>query len=183
MHIIVSLLLLALNIQKKTWRNLPKYYHVLIYVSVFNCLYYVLCRNSLMWELKCKTLSTRAVRVLHILVVVPLLILLYLSDVPKSLSKQIVYICKWIMVSMFVEFIGQKLKMISFHNGWNLYWSILIYTKMYIYSMLMVKKPLLTWMISIVSTIFFLLKFKVPVKHNVKMQLEGCRSKINFKYR
>ncbi|NIK11724.1 hypothetical protein FHR85_001107 [Alkalibacillus almallahensis] len=183
MHIIFSLLLLALNIRKKTWRNLPKYYHVLIYVSVFNCLYYVLCRDFPMWELKCKTLSARAVRILHILVVVPLLILLYLSNVPKSLSKQIVYICKWIIVSMFVEFIGQKLKLISFYNGWNLYWSILIYTKMYIYSMLMVKKPLLTWMISIVSTIFFLLMFKVPVKNNLKMQLAGCRSKIKFKYR
>ncbi|MET3683230.1 hypothetical protein ABID56_001321 [Alkalibacillus flavidus] len=183
MHILFSLLLLALNIQKKTWRNFTNYYPALIYVCVFNVLYYILCRDFLMWELKDKTLSKSVVRALHILVIVPLLILLYLSNLPVSLSKQIVYINKWIIISIFVEFIGQKLKMISFHNGWNLYWSILIYIKMYTYSILMINRPLLTWVISTASTISFLIMFKVPVKHNVQTQLKEWRNVMSFKYR
>ncbi len=144
----------------------------MLYVSFFGLLYNILCKNYLMWDFKptFQYLNNRKIiRTLHIFIINPLLILSYLSTIPDSIWNKILYTGKWIISSTLVEWMGLRIfKVIFFNNGWNLGWSMLIYVKMYFLSYYMTKKPLLTWMLSFVSTIFFLIRFKVPVIHNVK---------------
>jgi len=152
-------------------RNLPKYLPSMLYDSFFNLLYHILCKDYLMWDFKpnIKYLSSKILRALHIFVISPLLILSYLSTIPDSIGKKFLYTGKWIASSTLVEWMGQRIfKVIFFDNGWHLGWSMLVYVKMYFLSYLMTKKPLLTWILSFLSTIFFLIRFKVPVIHNLK---------------
>lgn len=171
LHLLFILWLLIQNIKKKSWRNLPEYIPSLLYVSFFSLLYNILCKDYLMWDFKSniKHLSTKVLRSLHIFIINPLLILSYLSTIPDSIWNKILYTGKWIVSSTLVEWLGQRIfKVIFFDNGWHLGWSTLIYVKMYFLSYFMTKKPLLTWMLSFLSTIFFLIRFKVPVIHNLK---------------
>ncbi|MDP4171582.1 MAG: CBO0543 family protein [Bacillota bacterium] len=114
-------------------------------------------------------MKTKEIRILHLLIIMPLLTLLFLSKSPKKLSRQIPYICKWVLASSIIEWIGQRIfKMIYFTNGWHIGWSICIYIKMYSFSLLMTKKPLITWFMSVASTVCFVYVFKVPVKENLR---------------
>ena len=176
MHIILALFLLILNIKRKTWRYVSKFRLCIFYVSFFNLIYYILCKDFLMWDFKSKVLKPKVIRCLHILVIDPLLILLYLSDIPKPFLERVIYISKWVVISTFIEWIGKKkFKMLFFDNGWHIGWSMWIYIKMYICSLLMIKRPLLTWIISIISTVHFLYIFKVPLKKNIKDYLKEWR--------
>ncbi|UCZ53616.1 hypothetical protein LGQ02_02115 [Bacillus shivajii] len=95
--------------------------------------------------------------------ITPLFVLSYLSRIPETFLKKIIHTTKWVAYSTFLEHIIHEQKMIQFKYGWNVYWSGLVYFKMYIFSYLYPKRPLLTWLLSICSAIFFIWKFNVPL--------------------
>ena len=103
----------------------------------------------------------------------PLLILLYLSNLPNSFVKQFIYVVRWIFISTMVEWIFYKEGKIFFYRGWTIGWSMLIYIKMYLFCLLLNKKPILTLFLSIIDTIFLLLKFKIPVRKNLRKQFRN----------
>jgi hypothetical protein len=163
-QIIIMLIILLLNITGRTWREFSKYYLSLAYASFFNAFYYYLCKRCLLWEFPPQGIPWRILRGVHIFLVVPLLVLACLSKFPNSLSKQIVHLIKWIVASCFVELFAVKNNLITFKHGWNILWSGLIYLTMYGFSYLHTKKPLLTWLLSFCSVIFFIVKFKIPLE-------------------
>lgn len=163
-HITLILIILLLNISEKTWRDFPKYYKSLAYVSFMNCLYYYLCKRHLVWELTPSDgFRLRTLRGVYVFIVTPLAVLLCLSKFPNTVSKQVVHIVKWVLASSFIEYYLVKKRMIKFNHGWNIAWSGFVYLEMYVCSYLYIKKPLLTWLLSLCSIIFFMSKFKVPL--------------------
>ncbi|WP_343843477.1 hypothetical protein [Salinibacillus aidingensis] len=81
-----------------------------------------------------------------------------------------IYIAKKSIQSLMVEWVGNKLKMIYFDHGWNFGWSMMIYAKMYTFSLLILRRPLLTTILSIFTTICFLLTFNVPIPIQIKLR-------------
>lgn len=146
------------------------YYKNLVFVTVINAFYYYLCKRHLVWEFRSGGFSWRWLRIYHTFVVTPLLILLFLSKLPNTLSKQIVYIINWVIGSFAVEYGLHKLKMINFKYGWNVFWSGLLYLKMYTFSHLFTTRPILASILSLASIIFFIAKFRVPL---TKRHLKG----------
>lgn len=168
MHLALVLWLLFLNIRKKTWIHLHKYSSSMIYVMFFNALYYYLAKKKLPWDFRSEIFDKRIVRSLHIFLINPLLILLFLSSFPKSLLKQIIYILKWLSITSSVEWFAlKKYKAIFFQHGWNMWWSALVYLKMFVFSYLLTKKPVLTVGLSTFSILFFLIVFKIPLRNEI----------------
>ena len=163
-HIILILSIIFVNLLGKTWRNFPKYYKSLTYVSIVNSLYYFLCKRHLVWEFIPLGIDWKFLRTVHTIIVTPLIVLLFLSNFPKTFLKQMIYIIKWVLGAILVEFVVHKLKLIQYKHGWNIFWSALLYLKMFVYSHLFTKKPLMTWFLSLCSCTFFIIKFKVPIK-------------------
>ncbi|WP_374193845.1 CBO0543 family protein [Alkalihalobacillus sp. BA299] len=163
-QLLLLLPILLLTIIGRTWRDIPKYYKSLGYVSFFNSFYYYICKRYLLWEFPPYGFHWRLLRALHIFLITPLLVLAYLSSFPRSFSKKIVHLIKWTFISSLFEYFAVKQKMIKFKHGWNIYYSGLIYLKMYMLSYLHTKKPLPSWVLSIIFLIVCILKFKVPLK-------------------
>jgi hypothetical protein len=164
LHLLLVIWLLILNIKNKTWHHASQYIRSILHVIFFNSLYYFFCRDYLMWDFRSKVFKPITLRILHILLVNPLMLFLYLSKLPKKISQQVIHICRWITLSLLIEWIGQKkFKMIYFDHGWNIIWSLCIYVQMFILSLLVLKKPLITWSVSFVATGYLLFHFKVPV--------------------
>ncbi len=161
MILIVAIFLL--NICGQTWKDVPKYYKSLAYVSFTNALYYYLFKRHLLWEFTPGDMNWKILRKIHIFFISPLLVLFYLSKLPQSLPKQVLHTMKWILASVFVEHYVVKQKMLTFKYGWNTIWSGMIYLQMYVYSYLFLKKPVLTWILSFCSIVFYMIKFKVPL--------------------
>ena len=169
MHLILLLWIFLLNIKNRTLHNIHKHVDSILYVGASNFLYYFLCKDYILWDFKSKLVSSKTVRMMHLLLIMPLVLLLYLEHFPRRKSDQLMYISKWVVSSAIVECIGQKyFKMIYFDNGWNMKWSIWIYMKMYIFSILFKKKPLVTLFASLGVTSFLLIRFKVPLIQNMK---------------
>jgi hypothetical protein len=173
MHILLLAWLLLENYKNKTWKQFPKYYPNIFYVALFNCLYYFLVHHKFLWELQSTIINRKALKIIHICIINPLLILLYLSNLPNTFIKQFFYVVRWIITSTMVEVLFKNKKKIAFYRGWNLGWSMAIYIKMYIFCLLLNKKPILTLILSIIDTICFLLKFKIPVRKNMKKQIRN----------
>lgn len=167
MHLVLALLLFILNAKNKTWRKIPNFALSIFYVSFFNAMYYFLCKDFILWDFKDKRLSTKTLRLLHIFIINPLLILYYLSHFPKRIFSKISYVMNWVTISMIVERIGKQLNKIYFANGWNMQWSFFIYVCMFTFSRLILKRPFLTWVLSAIVTISLIKKFKVPVNHHI----------------
>ncbi len=163
-HLILILSLIFINILRRSWRDFPKYYKSLAYVSIVNALYYCLCRRHLVWEFLPLGMNWWQIRFLHVFIVSPLLVLSYLANYPKSLLKQVIHLIQSVLVSTLFECYLRKKKMIQYKHSWNEFWTGLIYLKMYVYSYLFSKRPLTTIFLSICSMIFFIVKFKVPIK-------------------
>jgi hypothetical protein len=163
-QVILILIIVLINIKEKTWINISKYYKSLALVVGINTFYYYLCKRKLVWEFTPKGIDWRVLRALHIFVATPLLTLLYLSKFPTKLSKQILYTIKWVFSSTAIEYYLLKIKLIKFKHGWNIYWSGLMYLKMYVYSYWFLRKPVSTSILTLCSSIFFVVKFKVPLE-------------------
>ncbi|SFE83384.1 hypothetical protein SAMN05192532_104272 [Alteribacillus iranensis] len=169
MHILLALCLALFNIKRQNWRYVSRYSRSIWLVILFNLLYYFLCKNYLLWDFTSKKLGTKTVRFLHIFIINPLCILLFLSHYPSSWGRQVLYNIKWIIFSLLVEWVGKRyFKMIYFTHGWNLKWSALVYAKMYTFSLLVLKKPFLTYSLSGASAIFYLLLFRVPMNWDIE---------------
>jgi hypothetical protein len=81
-----------------------------------------------------------------------------------NVKLQVKHILNWSIRCALFEFIGLKYKMIYFKNGWNIFWSWLIYVFLFSYGYAYSKRPLHVWVLSIPTLFFFLLKFKAPCR-------------------
>ena len=169
MHLILLLVILLISIRNQTFRNFHKHLDSILYVCSFNLLYYILCKDYILWDFKPKKVNSIVIRIIHLLFIMPLIVLLYLDHFPMKKVDQLIYIFKWVFSSTVIEYIGQRLfKMIYFDNGWNIGWSICIYVKMYTFSILLKKYPLSILTSSFGFTAYLLYKFKVPLLSNLK---------------
>jgi hypothetical protein len=163
-HIVLVLSIILLSILSRSWRDFPKYYKNMIYVSSFNILYYFLCRRHLVWEFIPNGINWLVIRLAHIIIVTPLLVLIFLSNMPRTLWMQFVHLIRWVITASLVEYLVHKKKLMLYAHGWNIFWSSSLYLMMFLYSHLYTKRPFITLIISLCSTLFFTLKFKVPFK-------------------
>ncbi|WNF35266.1 hypothetical protein RJD24_12410 [Bacillaceae bacterium IKA-2] len=162
-QIALILIIVLINVFSKSWKAIPKHYNSLLYVIFWNSFYYYICKRHLVYELVSEGFNWKWLRGIHIFVVTPLIVNLYLAKFPKSLAKQAVYTIKWVFGSFVFETFLHKQKLLIFKHGWNVFWSTVIYFKMYVYSYLLTKRPGLTAFLSLSSLTFFIVKFKVPL--------------------
>lgn len=164
MHVILVFSIILLTIFSKSWRDIPKYYKNMVYVSSINAFYYFLCKRHLVWEFIPNGINWFLIRIVHILIVTPLVVLVFLSKLPSGRFNQLTYYLRWITLSFVVEYVIHKKHLILYGHGWNIFWSGILYVKMYLYSHLFTTRPILSVILSLFSTVFFMIKFKVPFK-------------------
>lgn len=163
-HLTVVLSVVLLSIQTKSYKNITKYYKNFTYASLFNLLYYVLCRRKLMWSFTPFGIHWKLIRIGQTLIVIPLLVLSFLTNSPKSVLKQIRHLLKWVILTTLVEFLFHKQKLIMYKHGWNIYWSGTVYLLMFSFSKMYSIRPKLTWFLSLFSIAIYVKLFKIPLR-------------------
>ncbi|MBM7660254.1 hypothetical protein JOC85_001021 [Bacillus mesophilus] len=163
-HIVLVLSIILLSILSKSWRDLPKYYKNMIYVGSFNIIYYLLCRRHLVWEFIPNGINWLGIRLVHILIATPLMVLIFLSNMPRTLWRQLFHLIRWAVIASLVEYVAHKKRLILYAHGWNIFWSGTVYLLMFLYSHLFTKRPFITIILSLSSTLFFIIRFSVPFK-------------------
>jgi hypothetical protein len=163
-HIILVLGIIFLSICSRSTRDIPKYYKNMLYASTFNAVYYFLCKRHLVWEFVPSGIHWLVIRLIHICIVTPLLVLTFLSGMPNSSWNQFKHYLKWVVIATCIEYLVHKKNLILYAHGWNVFWSSILYIKMFLYSHLFTKRPITTLILSFFSTVFFVHKLNVPLK-------------------
>lgn len=163
-HVAVVLSIILWGIFSHSFKDVRKYYKSMVYVSSFNGIYYYLCQRHLVWEFIPSGIHWMIIRLIHVFIVTPVITLIFLSKLPSELNRQIVYLIKWVIIASIVEYLAYKKKLILYAHGWNIFWSGLIYLKMFVCSYLFTKRPVTTLYLSFCCCVFFVVKFKVPLK-------------------
>ena len=95
----------------------------------------------------------------------PPLILTYLSRYPfkKHFMNQAGYILIWTLFWGMVEAFYARVGLTLYYNNWGFWWSVLIWFLMFTGIRLHYARPLLTWLICFILTVFMIGYFHIPI--------------------
>jgi len=146
------------------WRDWQKYHTTMLYVAVANLLYNFVYHDHLLWQLKPPLLfgSHTIGELFYTFVVFPGSALILLTDYPKDLKKQLFRIAKFVFIYIVLEWVLHIYGIIIYKYGWNIWWSLAWNLVMFPLWVLHHKKPLATYIVSILFVIIVTTLF--PVK-------------------
>lgn len=149
------------------WKHFEKYYpSILFFLSVeFGISYLTSDYRFWIFEKGLLTPNHKITEYFLAFTSFPSIVFLYLSRYPNDSSwmKRIMYVVGWIMITSLFESIFKFGRMISYHNGWNFYWSIVVWIFMFVSIRLHYSKPLWAWLLCFACTAFMILYFHIPV--------------------
>ncbi|WP_442862445.1 CBO0543 family protein [Bacillus sp. USDA818B3_A] len=149
------------------WRNWKRYYPTILFYICVNLGISYLTYDFPLWRYSDKFLNSHKITdYIHTIISFPALLFLYLSNLPLKSSrfKQIVYILCFVIILCIIEAIFRFAKEILYFNGWNYWWSVLVWLFMFIGVRLHYTKPLWAWLLCFVCTAFLIFYFHIPMK-------------------
>lgn len=161
MRIVIAIVFICLCFKWGDWRNWKLFYPTILFFIISNLSYDILTYSKPLWLYGGSFWNHTFADYFIAFFTFPSVIILFLSNFPKNL-KQVWYITLWVFGMSFLEYIVHIKGGIRYYNGWNLGWSILFNSIMFPLLFLNYKKPLLSWIVSIVLAFAFMFIFKVP---------------------
>lgn len=161
MHCFLLFILLILAIKKANWDNWRVYYPTMLYISLGSFVYEFISHSKFhLWELEEFGLLTHMnIHFIHNLIINPLIAFIFLSCYPEVPIKRCLYILRWVLIFLFVEWGGTRTGILSYHHGWNLGWSLLFILIMFPMIRLHFIYPLRAIALSVLFAVFFLTVF------------------------
>jgi hypothetical protein len=162
-HISIVIITLLICYKWGDWRHWKNYYSTILYFMLGDFIYLVLFNKTMLWTYNTDILNHTLINLLIIFTVYPSTILVFLPYYPKLITMKVVYISFWIVLFAAIEYISHILGCLSYHNGWNIGWSIIFCLIMFPLQHLHYVKPLLAWCFSIIELVIFIVLFKVDI--------------------
>ncbi|MEG9295325.1 CBO0543 family protein [Mangrovibacillus sp. Mu-81] len=132
MNCIIGILVIVLAYFKGDWKNWEKYYPTMLYTSLSSFVYEFISHSHFhLWELERGLLNLMGVHLIHNLIINPLICFVFLSNFPDQFRLRIAYYVKWVVLFLAAEWIASHFRILTYHNGWNLWWSFLFIVIMF----------------------------------------------------
>lgn len=167
MHILLTIISILAVWARKDYRNWKMYYSTMQYIAIGNLTYNFLCASHWLWRLSpdLTNFNHSLLEMAYTFIVLPFTALMFLSSFPEGRGfwRILRHYLFWIVVYVGFEYILQKEGAILYKYGWSLGWSAFFDCIMFPFLRLHSKKPLLTLMLSVPMTIFWLWLFDVPI--------------------
>jgi hypothetical protein len=161
-HVIVALFSVVISLKWANWKNWQQYYPTILFYITGNLIYSLLSYNYPLWEFESPLFKCTISNLLVTVVTAPALIMLYLPHMPKSISKQVLWIIFWVFILTSLEVVAYRLNSFSHHNNWTIGWSVLFNCVMFPLLWLHYKKPAWALLSSIVIASFIIIYFRIP---------------------
>ncbi|OLO37956.1 hypothetical protein BTR23_12400 [Alkalihalophilus pseudofirmus] len=164
MHFILTLIVIIAVWVKGDYKGWQKYHATMLYYAIGNLTYNFLCANYLLWKLDPDIMPNHSMtEMLYTFIVFPATILMFLRHYPNTFKKQVIHNLIWIGLYVGIEYIFLLTDRIYYQFGWTLWWSALLVAVMFPMFRLHYKRPLLTYILSLIITIILIFIFDVPV--------------------
>lgn len=167
MILLLSFILILIMVIKKYWENWKIYHSTLLYISLCNVFQNWVSANFHLWKFHPVFIQTHEFTgFLLSFIALPSLTLIYLCHFFKkeTLEYHIKIYIFWVLCSTVIQFIMFKLKLITYHHGYQFWMEPFFYLVMYAFLPLHHKKPLLTYVLSGLIATVLLICFHVPIE-------------------
>lgn len=168
MRPVFTLICLIFAWRFKVWKSWREYYSTIVFVICVDFLIGLITYNHSLWHFEKSWFVYNHTFTDFYLAFIqfPLIVVLFLSRYPYNsrLSKKILYFIFWIgLLSFFEGTFLYSTNLLTYHNGWNFGWSIVVWIATFIEIRLHYTKPLWAWFICFICTAFLIIYFKIPI--------------------
>lgn len=149
------------------WKSWREYYPTILYYCVLNLLYDFLYYKRTLWAFKTITtdfLNHTIISMTFFFIIMPIVILIFLQRFPKRRKLKIVYIFIWAFLFWIIEFLYAQKGMLIYDNNWSVWHSGWFDLLMFSFLRLHYVRPLLTLLLTLISSILFIYLFKIPLE-------------------
>jgi hypothetical protein len=149
------------------WKNWRRYYPTMLFFGMGDLIYKLVFQGKILWKFESNLIVEPINELFVIFTIFFSTALLFLSNFPKKLSRQIIRILIYIVVYMCIEIFTTLMGMEKSYNGWNLWWSLLFNCVMFPLLILHHKNPLWAWIGAFIFLSAVMMIFNVPLAANV----------------
>jgi uncharacterized membrane protein HdeD (DUF308 family) len=146
----------------KNWR---KYYPTILYLIINQLLYrFFVGEKYFLWKLEPDFLLNSTFSVLvQAFIIFPCIVMLFLSHLPKNRRNQIIHLIISAAILVGIETIMYIAGKVTYHNGWNYWWSVAFNFIWVVMLRFHYFKPIPAWVVSFLIAAFFIIYFHVPL--------------------
>lgn len=167
MHLTLALISIIAVWIRKDYRNWKPIYATMQYIAIGNLTYNFLCASHWLWQLNpdLKWFNHSLMEMTYTFITFPATALMFLSRYPEGegLLRILRHYSFWIVLYVICEIILITTNGIIYKYGWGLWWSALFDCIMFPFLLLHYRKPLLTLILSVPMTVFWIWFFDIPV--------------------
>ena len=159
-HILIGAISILICYKFGDWRNWKNYYPTILFFILSSVLCTLLTYNHILWEYESRLMNHTFCNLLICITVYPSTVMIFIPYFPKKIIKIIPYISIYAVVYIIGEFISVKLGYFTYHNGWNIWGSIIFDFLMFPLLILHYKKPIYGWILVLIGSniLFFIMK-------------------------
>lgn len=147
------------------WRNWKVYYSTIIFFILSSVVCILLTYNHPLWFYESRILNKTFSDLFISITVYPSTVMIFIPNFPRKRIKAFTHITYYVVIYTIVEYIALKLNYFSYHNGWNIVYSLIFNYIMFPLLFLHYKKPLYAWIIALCAPhiLFYLLDIPYDV--------------------
>ncbi|WP_227940095.1 CBO0543 family protein [Alkalihalobacillus deserti] len=149
------------------WRNWKKYYPTILFLSVASLIVFLLTHNYPLWKFHSSFLfPNRTLQELRLaLFILPSICLLFLTfyKYKSRIIQLFFYITFWVVLLSVIETLLVKASILTYHNGWNIWWTVLFWYVSLPVIRLHHTNPFWAWLSVLVLTILSIVYFEIPI--------------------
>lgn len=161
--VILGLIHICLCLKWGDWKNWRLYYPTILFYIIVDFNHMLLLTEKELWVIHGFCNDTIADYFISF-IIAPCVIILFLSNYPKRIIKQVFYIGVYVFIYSAIDYIAYFYKTIAYHNGWNIKWTIMLYISAFILLRLHYKRPLWAWLVFLILTGVVVFFFKISLK-------------------
>lgn len=151
MYILINIFYMIAGFKWGDWRNWKRYYPTILFFIIGDFLYNFLLYKQSMWLFHDLILPNHTtITILAMVVSYSATVLIYLGRFPEGWKKRSLWFLLWVGIYICAEYFNNTFGFITYHNGWNIWWSVLFTGIIFFILPIHHKRPLLAWLISIV---------------------------------
>ncbi|WP_407310113.1 CBO0543 family protein [Desulfosporosinus sp. SB140] len=164
-RIILALVSIFIAWKWGDWRNWKQYYSTILYLIIGDLSCILLTANKPLWQFESPFISNDFSEFIIAFICFPCTCLVFFALYSKIRSRKTLYVPFFLFCSLLytsIEWLSYNLGYITYHNGWNLYWSFGFNFLMFPLLLLHFKKSLWVWPISLALAILMICLFDLP---------------------
>ncbi|AST91111.1 MULTISPECIES: CBO0543 family protein [Sutcliffiella] len=158
-HVVLTfgmLISLALSKKLNKWQEA---FVPTLFFALFNLYYHFLCysKDRWLWIIQKPIVNYFITETVYCFIIFPCWAILFIGFFPQR--KPFIYLLKWSIVSVVIEYIATKMGYFNYSNGWNIAWTFFFYITTYPILRLSQVRPLQAVIFSFFLIVFYLWVF------------------------